>query len=137
MTGEHVLASQLLPFGIQVSDLAYIALWTLVAAVVISAIGIGFLRLFAGRSLGLMITVVVAASMLASMTGVGVIVRRMIGTASDRNVMLTLIPIGALAGFAVALVVARRLTKASRALSSAVQGVGDNGVYVPPPASAG
>ena len=132
MSGEHVLASQLLPFGIQVSDLEYIALWTLVAAVVIGAIGIVCLRLLAARSLGLMITIVVVASMLASMAGVGVIVHRMIGTASDRNVMLTLIPIGALAGLAVALVVARRLTKASRALSSAVQGVGDNGVYVPP-----
>jgi signal transduction histidine kinase len=47
--------------------------------------------------------------------------------------MLTLIPIGGLAGLAVALVIARRLTKASRALSSAVQGVGENGVYVAPP----
>ena len=78
-----------LPFGIQVSDLVYIALWTLVAAVVISAIGIGFLRLFADRSLSLMITIVVAASMLALMTGMGVIVRRMIGTATDRNVCST------------------------------------------------
>ena len=85
MSGEHVLASQLLPFGIQVSDLEYIALWTLVAAVVITRDRDRLLRLFAGRSLSLMITVVVAASMLASMAGVGVIVHRMIGTASDRN----------------------------------------------------
>ncbi len=132
MSGEHVLASQLLPFGIQVSDLEYIAMWTLAAAVVIGAIGIVCLRLLAARSLGLMITIVVVASVLASMAGVGVIAYRMMGTPSDRDVMLTLIPIGALAGLAVALVVARRLTKASRALSAAVQGVGDNGVYVPP-----
>ena len=132
MSGEPVLASQLLPFGIQVSDLVYIAMWTLVAAVVISAIGIVFLRLMAARSLGLMITIVVVASVLASMAGVGVIAYRMMATPSDRDVMLTLIPIGGLAGLAVALVIARRLTKASRALSSAVQGVGDNGVYVPP-----
>ncbi|MBV9206687.1 MAG: HAMP domain-containing histidine kinase, partial [Actinobacteria bacterium] len=132
MSGGRVLASQLLPFGIQVSDLEYIALWTFVAAVVISVIGIVLLRLVASRSMSLMITVVVAASVLASMAGVGVIVHRMIGTPSDRNVMMTLIPIGALAGLAVALVVARRMTKASRALSSAVQGVGENGVYVPP-----
>ena len=132
MSGDRVLASQLLPFGIQVSDLEYIALWTFAAAVVISLIGIVLLRLLASRSMSLMITVVVAASVLASMAGVGVIVHRMIGTPSDRDVMMTLIPIGALAGLAVALVVARRMTKASRALSSAVQGVGDNGVYVPP-----
>jgi signal transduction histidine kinase len=132
VSGEPVLASQLLPFGIQVSDLEYIAMWTLVAAVVISAIGIVFLRLMAARSLGLMITIVVVASVLASMAGVSVIAYKMMATPSDRDVMLTLIPIGGLAGLAVALVIARRLTKASRALASAVQGVGDNGVYVPP-----
>ena len=108
MSGDRVLASQLLPFGIQVSDLEYIALWTFAAAVVISLIGIVLLRLLASRSMSLMITVVVAASVLASMAGVGVIVQRMIGTPDDRDVMMTLIPIGGLAGFAVALVVARR-----------------------------
>jgi signal transduction histidine kinase len=132
VSSGHVLASQLLPFDIQVSDLEYIAMWTLAAAVVIGAIGIVCLRLLAARSLGLMVTIVVVASVLASMAGVGVIAYRMMGTPSDRDVMLTLIPIGGLAGLAVALVVARRLTKASRALSVAVQGVGDNGVYVPP-----
>ncbi len=115
MSGGRVLASQLLPFGIQVSDLVYIALWTFVAAVVISAIGIALLRVLAVRSMSLMITVVVAASVLASMAGVGVITERMMATPSDRNVMLTLIPIGALAGLAVALIVALRLTRASRA----------------------
>ena len=41
MSGEHVLASQLLPFGIQVSDLEYISdVDAGIAAVVISAIGI-------------------------------------------------------------------------------------------------
>ena len=132
MSGDRIFASQLLPFGIQVSDLEYIALWTLVAAAVISVIGIALLRLLAARSTSLMITVVVAASLLASMAGAAVIAYRMMGTASDRNVMLTLIPVGGLAGVAVALVVARRLVSSSRALSAAVQGVGDNGVYVAP-----
>ena len=132
MSGDRIFASQLLPFGIQVSDLEYIALWTLVAAVVISVIGIVLLRLLAARSTSLMITVVVAASLLASMAGAAVIAYRMMGTPSDRDVMLTLIPVGGLAGVAVALVVARRLVSSSRALSAAVQGVGDNGVYVAP-----
>jgi len=132
VSGGRVLASQLLPFGIQVSDLEYIALWTFVAALVISAIGIVLLRLLASRSMSLMIIVVVAASLLASMAGAGVIAYRMMGTPSDRDVMLTLIPVGGLAGLAVALVVARRLVRSSRALSAAVQGVGDNGVYVAP-----
>jgi signal transduction histidine kinase len=132
VSGSRDLASQILPFGIQVSDLEFIALWTFVAAVVISAIGILLLRPLGARSLSLMFTVVVAASVLASMAGVGVIAYRMMATPGDRNVMLTLIPIGALAGFAVALVVARRLIKASRAISEAVQGVGETGVYIPP-----
>jgi len=132
VSGDRILATQLLPFDIQVSDLEYIALWTFVAALVISVIGIALLRLLAARSLSLMITVVEAASVLASMVGAGVIAYRMMGTSSDRNVMLTLIPIGGLAGFAVALVVARRLVRASRSLATAVQGVGDNGVYIAP-----
>jgi signal transduction histidine kinase len=132
VSGSRVLASQLLPFGIQVSDLEYIALWTFVAALVISAIGILLLRPLGARSMGLMITIVVVASVLASMAGVGVIAYRMMATPSDRNVMWTLTPIGALAGFAVALVVARRLVKASRAISASVQGVGESGVYIAP-----
>ena len=132
MSGGRVLASQLLPFGIQVSDLEYIALWTFVAALVISVIGILLLRPLSAHSMSLMITVVVVASVLASTAGVGVIAYRMMATPGDRNVMLTLTPIGALAGFAVALVVARRLVKASRAISASVQGVGESGVYIPP-----
>jgi signal transduction histidine kinase len=132
VSGSRVLASQLLPFGIQVSDLEYIALWTFVAALVISAIGILLLRPLGARSISLMITIVVVASVLASMAGVGVIAYRMMATPSDRNVMWTLTPIGALAGFAVALVVARRLVKASRAISASVRGVGESGVYIAP-----
>ena len=46
--------------------------------------------------------------------------------------MLDLMAIAGLAGLAVALFVRRRLTKASRALSSAVQNVGESGVYMTP-----
>jgi signal transduction histidine kinase len=132
VSGSRALATQLLPFGIQVSDLEYIALWTFIAALVISGIGILLLRPLGARSMSLMIAVTVVASVLASMAGVGVIAYRMMATPSDRNVMWTLTPIGALAGFAVALVVARRLVKASRAISVSVQGVGESGVYVAP-----
>jgi signal transduction histidine kinase len=132
VNGSRAIATQFLPFGIQVSDLEYIAFWTLVAALVISVIGILLLRPLGARSMSLMMTVVVVASVLASMVGVGVIAYRMMATPSDRNVMWTLTPIGALAGFAVALVVARRLVKASRAISASVQGVGESGVYIAP-----
>jgi signal transduction histidine kinase len=79
-----------------------------------------------------MVTVVVAVTILTLLAGIGVIAKRMLGTAADRDVIMYLMPIAGLAGLVVALVVGRRLTKASRALSSAVQGVGDSGVYIPP-----
>jgi signal transduction histidine kinase len=132
VSGSRAIATQFLPFGIQVSDLEYIAFWTFVAALAISVIGILLLRPLGARSMSLMMTVVVVASVLASIVGVGVIAYRMMATPSDRDVMWTLTPIGALAGFAVALVVARRLVKASRAISASVQGVGDSGVYIAP-----
>ena len=47
------------------------------SALVITAIGIVALRLLAARSLGLMVTIVVVASVLTSLAGVGVIAYRM------------------------------------------------------------
>src|SRR5271165_5526927 len=79
-----------------------------------------------------MITIVVAATVITMLAGVGVIAYRMVGTAAERDDVLDLMAIAGLAGLLVALFVGRRLTKASRALSSAVQGVGESGVYVAP-----
>jgi signal transduction histidine kinase len=119
------------PAGIQWSDLLYISERVLVIAVVISLIGMLLLRRLAARSIGLMVTVVVAVSVLTSLAGISVITIRMLG-AAERNDVLDLMAIAGLAGLVVALFVGRRLTKAGRALSSAVQSVGDNGVYVAP-----
>ncbi len=121
-----------LPAGIQWSDLLWISERVLVIALVISLIGILLLRRLAGRSIGLMVTIVVAVSVVTMLAGIGVIAVRMVGTAAERDDVLDLMAIAGLAGLAVALFVGRRLTKASRALSSAVQGVGDSGVYVAP-----
>jgi signal transduction histidine kinase len=117
--------------GIQLSDLEYISAVTLMFALVITAIGIVALRVLAGRSVSVMVTVIVLASVLTSLAGVGVIAHRML-SGVDQRVVLDLMVIAGLASLAVALFVGRRLTKASRALSSAVQGVGENGVYVAP-----
>ena len=121
-----------LPAGIQVSDLEYISVRVLGIALIVTLIGIFALKRFAARSIGLMITIVVAATVITSLGGVGVIAYRMVGTAAERDDVLDLMAIAGLAGLAVALFVGRRLTKGSRALSSAVQGVGDSGVYVAP-----
>ena len=121
-----------LPAGIQVSDLEYISVRVLAIAVVVTLIGILALKRFAARSIGLMITIVVAATVITMLAGVGVIAYRMVGTPGERDDVMDLMAIAGLAGLAVALFVGRRLTTASRALSSAVQGVGENGVYVAP-----
>ena len=121
-----------LPGGIQWADLEYISVRVLGIALIVTLIGIFALKRFAARSIGLMITIVVAATVITSLGGVGVIAYRMVGTAAERDDVLDLMAIAGLAGLAVALFVGRRLTKASRALSSAVQGVGDSGVYVAP-----
>jgi len=117
--------------GIAVSDLEFISAVTLVFALVITAIAIVALRVLAARSVSVLVTVIVLASVLTSLAGVGVIAHRML-SGVDQRVVLDLMVIAGLASLAVALFVGRRLTKASRALASAVQDVGENGVYVAP-----
>jgi signal transduction histidine kinase len=121
-----------LPAGIQWSDIFYISWRVLVIALIVSILGVLLLKRFAARSISLMITVVVAVSVITSLGGIGVIAYRMLGTPADRDVILDLMSIAGLAGLVVALVVGRRLTRASRAISGAVQGVGDSGVYIAP-----
>ena len=121
-----------LPAGIQWSDLAFISEGVLIVAVVTTVIGIIALRQLAARSVGLMITIVVAVSVVTAIAGVGVITVRMLGTGAQRDEILDLMAIAGLAGLVVAVFVGRRVTRASRAISSAVQGVGENGVYVAP-----
>ena len=123
--------ASVLPNGIAWSDLAYISERVLVIALVISVLGMLLLRRLAARSIGLMVTIVVAVSVVTMLAGISVITIRMLGSA-ERNDVLDLMAIAGLAGLVVALFVGRRLTKAGQALSSAVQGVGDNGVYVAP-----
>jgi len=125
MHGEVAVA------GIQAADLVRISVRVIVLSVVVTFLGIGLLRLLAAKSVGLMLTMVVALAVLCSLLGVGVIAWMQLG-ASDRDVMLDLISIAGLGAFAVAMVVGRRLVTASHALSSAVRNVGETGVYVAP-----
>jgi signal transduction histidine kinase len=118
--------------GIQVSDLVHISERVLLLSVIVTFLGIGLLRLLAAKSVGVMLTLVVGVSVLCSLLGVGVIAWLMMGSTSDRDVMIDLMSIAGLAGFAVAMFVGRRLITASHALSAAVQGVSETGVYVAP-----
>ena len=119
------------PAGIATPDIGFISLWTLVAALGISAVGIITLRLYAARSIRVMVTGIVLVSVLTSMAGVSIIAVRML-SGVNQDVVLDLMAIAGLAGLIVALVVGRRLTRASGAISGAVRGVGDSGVYIAP-----
>jgi signal transduction histidine kinase len=121
-----------LPAGIQWSDIFYISSRVLIIALLVILIGILVLRQVAARSISLMITIVVAVSVVCSMAGVGVIAYRMLGS-EERDEILDLMVIAGLAALVVALFVARRLIRASRAISASVQGVGETGVYIAPP----
>jgi signal transduction histidine kinase len=119
------------PAGIATSDISFISFWTLVCALVVSLIGVLVLRRLAGRSIRVLVTGIVLVSVLTSMAGVSVIAYRML-SGVNQDVVLDLMAIAGLAGLIVALVVGRQLVKASRAISDAVQGVGESGVYIPP-----
>jgi signal transduction histidine kinase len=125
------LAFSWLPNGIASSDVGFISFWTLVSAVIITIIGVATLRVLASHSVRLMVTGVILVSVLTSMAGTAFIAIRML-SGVNQTVVLDLMSIAGLAGLLVALVVSRQLTKASRAISTAVQGVGDSGVYIPP-----
>jgi signal transduction histidine kinase len=121
-----------LPADIQWSDLIWISERIGVVAVSLALIGLLVLRRMARQSIAWMVALVVLVCSITSMAGVGLIAIRMMGTATDRDAMLDLMAVGGLAGLAVAVVVGRQLVKASRSLSTAINGVGDSGVYVPP-----
>jgi signal transduction histidine kinase len=118
--------------GIEWPDLLHISERVVLLSVIVTFLGIGLLKLLAAKSIGLMLSLVVGVSVVCSLLGVGVIAWLMMGTASDRDVMIDLMAIAGLAAFAVAMFVGRRIISASKALSSAVQGVSESGVYVAP-----
>jgi signal transduction histidine kinase len=118
--------------GILPSDLLHISERVLLLSVVVTFLGIGLIRLLAAKSVGLMLALVVGVSVLCSLLGVGVFAWLMMGSTDDRDVMIDLMSIAGLAGFAVAMFVGRRIITASHALSSAVQNVSETGVYVAP-----
>jgi len=119
------------PAGIATSDIAFISFWTLVSALIISLLGLLVLRRLAGHSIRVLVAGIVLVSVLTSMAGVSGIAYRML-SGVNQDVVLDLMAIAGLAGLIVALVVGRRLVKASRAISDAVQGVGESGVYIAP-----
>jgi signal transduction histidine kinase len=103
-------------------------------AVAISAAGLIALRLLAARSLATILTVIAAVTVAATLAGVAVIAQKMFISQADLDVVMTVVVIAGIAGFAVSLLVGRRVSTASRHLLSAVQEVGAGGEYRRPAA---
>ena len=117
--------------GVHPDDLAHIMEWVAGAAMLTTASGVVGQRLLARRSIGLQVALVALVTVVTALAAVGVITVEMLNI-GDRRVMLELMGIAGLAGLAVALVVGRSVTRATRRLLGAVREVGDSGIYTPP-----
>ena len=113
------------------SDLVFVSAWIGGIAVVITIISALILKVMAGRSIGAMLSMVAFVTVATSLAGVVVITVRMIGSQPGKPVF-ELLFIAGLAGLAVAVIIGRRVTKASKTLLGAVRQVGDSGIYTPP-----
>ncbi len=94
--------------------------------------GMMVLRLLAARSVATSLTVVAAVTVAATLAGVAVISMEMFISRKDLDVVLAVVAIAGIAGFAVAMLLGRRVTAASRLMLNAVQDVGQGGNYRPP-----
>ena len=99
-----------------------------------AAAGLLCVRLLARRSMATLLFVVAAVVIASSAVGVEIVARQMLVSVADRNVVLVVVVMAALAGFAVALVVGHQVTSASRVLLNAVRDVGSIGYFEPPKA---
>jgi signal transduction histidine kinase len=117
--------------GVASTDLLHITELVTGAAIVATVVGVVALRLLARRSFGAQLTIIALVTIITSLVAVGEISVLMLQI-GDRKVMLELIGIAGIASLAVALIIGRTLTKASKTLLSAVREVGDSGIYTPP-----
>jgi signal transduction histidine kinase len=101
-------------------------------AALAAAAGMIVLRLLAARSVATSLTVVAAVTVAATLAGIVVISLELFISRKDLDVVLAVVAITGIAGFAVAVLLGRRVSAASRLLLSAVQEVGRGGGYLPP-----
>jgi len=103
-------------------------------ALAVSAAGLVALRLLAARSVATILTVIAAVTVAATLAGVVVIAMEMFISQKDLDVVMAVVVIAGIAGFAVSLPVGRRVSAATRLLLGAVQEVGRSGEYRRPQA---
>ena len=114
------------------ADFAHVGEWVAGTAMLTTAVGVGGQRLLARRSIGLQVALVAVITVVTALAAVSTISAIML-TASDREAMFELMGIAGLAGFAVALVISRSITRGAKKLLGAVQEVGESGFFTPPP----
>ena len=102
------------------------------AALIAGAVGVALLYALRGRSITVLLTVVSAATVLATVAGVISITLKMLITDHDRSVTLTVTAIAGLVGLGVSLLLGHRLIAASRSLLDSVRRAGDTGRFTPP-----
>jgi signal transduction histidine kinase len=125
------MSHQVFP-GVAVSDLVNIAIGVVATVLVILGIAQITMRMMVGRSMGLILKLSGAVTVIASIGAVVVIAQLMLSDPADREVLYELMAVAAAAGFTAAIFASRTLTKSSQALVTAVRGVGESGVYIPP-----
>ncbi len=103
-------------------------------ALVASAAGVAALRLLAARSVATNLILIAAVTVTATLAGVVLIAVEMFISRKDLDVVLAVVVIAGIAGFAVSLIVGRRVSAASRLLLGAVRSVGNGGEYQRPAA---
>jgi signal transduction histidine kinase len=118
----------MIPFHAFLQVVAYAA----GAALLAGGVGVGLLYGLRGRSITVLLAVVSAATVLATVAGIIAITLKMLITDHDRSVALTVTAIAGLVGLGVSLLLGHRLTAGSRSLLDSVRRAGDDGRFTPP-----
>jgi signal transduction histidine kinase len=117
---------------ISLGDLWTVSYTVAIIASVVTVAGLIAVRLLAARSVATILTVIAAVTVLTTSAGVVWIAKEMFISSADLDVVMAVVIIGGIAGFAVALLVGRRVARSSRLLLDAVHEVGRNGEYEAP-----
>ncbi|MBO0706065.1 MAG: two-component sensor histidine kinase, partial [Candidatus Dormibacteraeota bacterium] len=118
--------------GVGAADLLRLTGAAAVIAVITTLAGVGCLRLLVSRPLRVQLLLVVFVTLVTSLASCGTFAGLMVGNPADREIVIELLPLAALAGIVVAVFVARTFSRASSTLLGAVEQVGTSGVYLPP-----
>ncbi|WP_433465653.1 sensor histidine kinase [Spirillospora sp. CA-128828] len=102
-------------------DLLWVVFYAALAAFAVAAVTLGVLHVLRGRSVATQLTVVGAATVLATISGILVISFMMLLNEHDRSVVLAVVTSAGLVAMAVSYLLGRRLVAANRTLVEAVR----------------